>query len=201
VLESAPSAPRFLVLDIVRLAQHPNLVADDSANRLGVVVCIRGYEDRSFRYVVSNTEDTDDADVAGIYYEEMLTATGKRCAREVFALPAGFQVRDVAMVSIDCPRSRQGRWLGRARRHHFAGRTVETSGNHSVDRHGRVVLGVWCEELNEYDSVPVAFLTRTGERLPPRPLGQRMESTRVSQEGTVLGTTSYWLIDDLDHYL
>jgi hypothetical protein len=86
VPESAPSAPRYLVLDIVRLAQHPNLVADGSAGRLGVVVCIRGYDDGSFRYVVSNTEDTDNADVTGIYYEEMLTATGEVCAPEVFAL-------------------------------------------------------------------------------------------------------------------
>ena len=201
VQESAPRTPRFLVLDIVRLAQHPNLVADGSAGRLGVVICIRGYDDGSFRYVVSNTEDTDDADVAGIYYEEMLTATGERCAPEMFALPAGFQVRDVAIVAIDCPRSRQGRWLGRARRHDFAGRTVVIRGNDYVDRHGRVVLGVWCEELGEYDSVPVTFLTRTGQRLPPRPLGERMESTRVSQEGKVLGTSSYRLIDDLDHYL
>jgi hypothetical protein len=201
VPESAPSMPRFLVLDIVRLAQHPNLVADGSAGKLGVVTCIRAYDDGSFRYVVSNTDDTDDSDVAGIYYEEMLAATGERCAPEMFALPAGFQVRDVAMVAIDCPRSPQGRWLGRARRHHFAGRTVVIRGNDYVDRHGRVVLGVWCEELAEYDLVPVSFLTRTGERLPPRPLGERTESTRVSQEGKVLGTSSYRLIDDLDHYL
>jgi hypothetical protein len=187
--DSTPNAPRFLVLDFVRMAQHPSLVADGSAGKRGVVTSIRGYDDGSFRYVVSSTEDSNIDDVAGIYDEDLLTPTGERGAPERFALPAGFRVRDVATVSIDCPET------------DLAGRTVEITDGHVDDETGTAVLGVWCEQLGEAADLPVAFLTATGERLPPSPLGEPTGSIQVSGAGEFLGSSNYVLIDDLGHHL
>jgi hypothetical protein len=155
-----PPAPRFLILDFVRIAQHPSLVADGSAGKDGVVTGMRGYDDGSFRYKVSSIEDSNVDDMAGIYDEDMLTPTGKRSGLELFTLPAGFRVRDIATVLIACPDT------------DLAGRTVEITDGRVDEELGTPVLGVWCAELREAADLPIAFLRSTGERLPPSPLGE-----------------------------
>jgi hypothetical protein len=93
------------------------------------------------------------------------------------------------MVSIDCPDT------------DLAGRAVEITDGRVDELLGAPVLGVWCAELGEAADLAIAFLTPIGERLPLRPLGERMQSAQVSGQGEVLGTSSYLLIDDLDHHL
>jgi hypothetical protein len=180
---------RFSVLDIVLVPEHPRPVGDRSVGRRGLVTGIRGYDIGSVRYEVASMDDANVDDVAGIYDEDTLLPTGERGAVELFELPAGFRVREIATVSVDCPDA------------DFSGRRVEISAGHDDDKTGTAVLGVWCEELGEGAYLPASYLTRTGGRLPPGARGRRVESAEVSRDGELLGSSSYVMLDEIDQYL
>jgi hypothetical protein len=179
---------RLRVLDIVRLLDHPNLIADGSAGRLGIVSLVRQMDDGSFRYEVMNLFEEDLDLVPGIYDADMLAGTGDTASLEqVDFMPPGLHVRDLVTVGPDCDEP------------DLVGHTVLVDGGVSEDEHGHPLVGVWCEQLQEAFSIPPRFLTPTGVRLEPAPLGRRVTSTRVTEGGEAVGTSAYTVVDDLDN--
>lgn len=180
--------PRFKVLDIVEIGNDPVLAAPGLSGRQAVVTQIRLYADGDVRYSVGS--HTDDDEVGGLYDEEDLHAVGERASIDRFRVPGPFRERELVVISADCDEPE------------IAGRRGEiTSGYWAVDKHEELHLGVWVKELGLLYDVEARFLTATGERLPPPAAGRPAKSTRVSEDGDVLGTTGYVIIDDIERYL
>lgn len=175
------------VLNIVRLADHPQLVANGAAGRLGIVSQVRQLDDGTVRYDVKHLHHEDLDIVPGIYDPEMLVYTGETATLEqANHMPAGLHARDYVVVHTDCHIPE------------IAGRTVLVDGGISEDDNGDPLVQVWSEELKEYFSAPPRFLTPTGERMPPPPVPRRVNSVRISRDGALLGTTTFTIVEDLD---
>ncbi|GEM_PF-5686982 len=176
--------PRFKILDIVQIGDHPTLAAAGLTGQHGAIDQIREHPGPHFHYSVRSLVDDDD-EIGGLYSEENLLPTGDRASTDRFALPGGFRVREIVQVSADCEVPQ------------VAGRTGVVDGTYTGD--GGV--GIRIEELDDSVIVQPRFLTPTGDRLPAPEAGRAGFSTQVTVDGQIRGQTTYIIVDDVDRYL
>jgi hypothetical protein len=180
--------PRFAVLDVVEIADEAFLAEQGLSGRRAVVTSIRRYDDGHYKYSVGGFDH--DPEVGGIYPEECLLPTGERASAELFWIPGPFRARDVVQVAEDYE-------FGDA-----AGRRAVLTDAYSEDPEtGEVLLCVCIEEVGEAFMVAPGQLSSTGERMPPEPRGRVAHSTAVSTDGEIRGSSSFVIIDEIDHYL
>jgi len=70
----------------------------------------------------------------------------------------------------------------------------------SVDDHS-LVYAVWVPALHEAWDVEASFLTPTGRRLPAPDRGRPVKSLQVGVDGSLLGSTEYLVVEDVDDLL
>jgi hypothetical protein len=178
--------PRFHVLDIVEIGDHPTLAKDGLVGLRGAVTQVRRYPGGRFQYGLGDVDHG--VEVGGLYDEENLLPTGQRATIDLFRLPGPFRVRDVVTISDTCDQAE------------IAGKTgVVEYCDWSDD--GESGPAIWVEELQLVFQVEPRFLSPTGERLSPPPLGRTATSTRVDVSGHVLGQVKYVIEDEIEHYL
>jgi hypothetical protein len=181
--------PRFAVLDVVEIGGDPALAEQGLSGRRGAIVQIRRYPDGLIRYSVGSLTDEDDG-VGGLYDEEDLRDVGERVSIDRFRIPGPFREREIVVISEDCDEPK------------IAGRRGEILGGaYSHTDSGDLELDVWVEELGEVFVVDSRSLVATGERRPLPAAGRTARSTRVSEDGDILGSTGYVNVDDIERYL
>lgn len=178
-------APRFQILQVVQIADHPDLASHGLAGQAGCITQIREYPGPLFRYSVRGPDPADDDEVSGLYNEQHLEPTGQTAPAELFALPGGFREGEIVWIAADCgvPEA--------------AGRTGTVDGTYTPAGG----LGIWLGDLGDSVIVAPPFVTSTGQRVPPRPVPRSGHSTRVGTGGQITGRTTYMIVDDLDQYL
>jgi hypothetical protein len=109
-------APRFQILQVVRIADHSDLASHGLAGQVGCITQIREYPGSVFRYSVRGLDPADDDDdgVSSLYAEQHLEPAGQTAPAELFALPGFPRGRD----RLRCRRLRRAR----GRRAHRPGR-------------------------------------------------------------------------------
>jgi hypothetical protein len=145
----------------------------------GIVCQVRRYADRGFVYSLAGLD--------GLLCEERdLVPTGERASPKDFRLPGRFHTRDEVRISPDCPDREIAGRVG----------SVMAAGAGGEDAD----LAVWIEGRGEVDMVEPRFLEHTGRRLPPAALGTA-RSSRVTEDGEVVGQDVYEVVDDVDRYV
>lgn len=177
--------PRFSILDVVeiRSAGVPRLVEFDGGR--GVVIQTRRYGDGRYRYSVAPLDGA--FDVAMILDDQHLGAVGESAAIDVYALPGPFSLRDCVRVSASSAATQ------------VAGRVGIVAG--ADERGGPIMVAVWFEDLGEIVVIDAEQLVATGDRMPAPAAGRLGASTRVSQQGAVLGQEEYVVVDELERHL
>ena len=167
--------PRFRLLDVV--VAWPD--APNDVSRKGTVIQVRQYEATRFVYTVA---PLDPNEVATVFDEDDLVPTTERSAAETFTTFGRFRTRDIVRVSSTSPTTE------------VAGRTGVVHGGWPDDDSW---LLVWIDDLEEVWAIAATDLIPTGNRLPPG--GRRTaHSLKVSQEGAVLGSDAYVVLEDVD---
>lgn len=162
------------MLDVVEFRQG------GLAGKQAVVLVVRRLDDDTHLYELMS-RDRDEADVGGVYEEDTLAATGHRASvADVTFLPVGFREGDVAVVAADYTED------------DLAGRVVHLDFYAEEDDDGQLRVAVWCPELDGAFDVPPEALALTGDRVPPPPLGRRVESMSAG--------ASFVVVDDVSHY-
>ena len=167
--------PAFRVLDEVQ----------NRAAERGVVVEVRRSPDGSFRYALGSLEEDG---AFGLHDEADLTATGTRADADDFQLPGPFLVRDVVRVAGDCDPPEPAGYIA------VIDGTLRDDGD-------ELELGIWVPELQEGFLVEARYLSATGHRDGPPQLPRTVGSTRVSEDGEVLGHSTYTITDEIERYL
>ena len=179
---------RFAVLDVVEIGDGPVLAEQGLSGQRGVVTEIRRYDDGHYAYGVGAFEDG--SDVGGLYPEECLTATGERASPDLFRIPGPFQTREVVQIAEDCEvREAAGR------------RAVLTDAYSEDPDTGELRLCVWIDELGTVVTIAPKELQSTGQRESPKPRGRVAHSTAVGTDGEIHGTSSFVIVDEIDHYV
>ncbi len=180
--------PRFAVLDVVEVRDHPGGSASGPAAHRGIVVQVREYPSGTYVYALAAFDDEDATEVGGLHDEAALEPTGERESLDRFRLPAPFQHREIVDIAVDYVERR------------IAGRSGVIE-DELVEEGDGPLFYVWIEDLGEGFAVPASALTATGQRLPPPPAKRGATSTRVANDGQVLGHDSYAIVDEVGRYL
>ena len=181
----AESGPKFRVLEKVAFGSAPYFVDAGLVGRVGMVVSIRRYSDSTYTYALGSL---DDEEVGGLFDEADLVSTGTFGTAEGFGPTGPFRVREIVEVDPAYSADPIGGMRG----------VVD---NLEADFDDNRVTSISIEGLDEEFHIPNEFLRATGERLPAVPLGVAFGSSAVTEDGHLIGTRTFVLIDDIDHYL
>ena len=170
--------PRFAILDIVTVVDGHG----PDTGRRGVVIQVRRYPDARYVYGVGWMSD---GETGGLYPEEWLATTGQRSKMEDHQHPGTFQIREVVRIGANAAEAIRGK-LGHVRAGPAGGADDQ--------------YAIWVDDPGEEWMVSGADVEPTGQRLPaPQP--SLASSLRVSESGELIGSESYFLLDELDWHL
>ncbi|MEU7821354.1 hypothetical protein [Catellatospora sp. NPDC049133] len=176
---------RLRVLDVVEVRIPASRPADDlpEAPQRGTVTEVRQYPDGRYRCTVWSAGD----EVACLYDEELLVATGDRAALADFALPGPFRVRDEVTVLSGCGDPE------------ISGRIGVVDGSHcEIGDPPSAAIGVWIEALGAGFAVRPQDLRATGKRMPASSAGPRRgSSTQVTPDGKIRGQSTYTIVESI----
>ena len=182
---AALPAPRFAVLDVVRISYDGDPELSDD---LGTVDEIRYYRDRGYRYGVDHDE------LGGILDEAMLAPTGQRDTIDSF-WHSPLRKGDVVEISAKYPKPK---WHG-----YFA--TVEHCYEGDADSYG-VAISVGTERKGggitmKYRDIQARYLIPTGDRIPPAPVPRPATLWLANGHKGLRPMWEFSIIDDVDQYL